>query len=154
MGQNGCRVAALSLGTAVPPYRVEQEVVGQWMADSLKAQPALSRWLRSIYANSRISTRHACIPDFLQPPHLSRIAPGRPPAEALTTAERMAIYERESVILGTMAAQRALVTYAEAANAELAAVTEKVTHLIRRSLCRRRFGLPGWSVRGHPAGCF
>jgi len=130
MSQNGTRVAILSLGQAVPPYQANQEDVGQWMADAFKAQPAHSRWLRSIYANSGIKTRYACIPDFLQPPQLSRLTPGRLLAETMTTAERMAIYERESVILGTMAGQRALVAYAESTNTELAAVSQVITHLI------------------------
>ena len=106
MDQSECRVAALALGTAVPKYQANQTAIGQWMAASFNHQPALSRWLKNIYANSGIEARHACVPDFQEPPHLSRLAPGQNPAETLTTAERMAIYERESVSLGQAAAQR------------------------------------------------
>ncbi len=130
MGQNRRPVAILSLGTAVPAYQAKQTAINQWMAASFGAKPALVRWLKGIYANSGIETRYACVPDFLQPPSLSRLAPGRPLAETLTTAERMAIYERESVTLGTLAGQRALAAYAQASHIELSAVVNAVTHLI------------------------
>jgi len=130
MCQSGHRTAVLSLGTALPKYKAKQETVGQWMAASFEEQPALGRWLRSLYANSGIETRYACIPDFLEPPGQSRFAPGRPLADAATTAERMAIYEREAVTLGTMAGGRTLTAYSDAGHSDLAAVTKSVTHLI------------------------
>ncbi|MBE7553326.1 MAG: type III polyketide synthase [Anaerolineales bacterium] len=130
MAQNGNSVAILSLGTAVPPYQAQQTAVNQWMAASFEAQPALVRWLRSIYTHSGIETRYACIPDFHQAPSLSRFAPGRPPAETATTAERMAIYERESVTLGMQAGQRALAAYAGKVKMDLPTAASAVTHLI------------------------
>jgi predicted naringenin-chalcone synthase len=130
MRQNGHGIALLSLGTAVPPYQATQAAVSQWMAASFKSQPALGRWLQRVFAHAGIETRYACVPDFSQPPDESRLAPGRLPAEALTTAERMAIYEREAARLGTAAARRALATFAERANDDLAAVTGSVTHLV------------------------
>lgn len=130
MPQHERRVAMLALGTAVPEYRSDQIAIGQWMAASFDDQPVLGRWLKRIYANSGIKTRHACVPDFLEAPRLSRLAPGQKAAETLTTAERMAIYERESVGLAQAAAQQALVAYSESANAELTTVTDSITHLI------------------------
>jgi predicted naringenin-chalcone synthase len=128
--QNGPPIALLALGTAVPRYCATQTDVGQWMADSLKTEPALERWLKRLYANSGIETRYACVPDFLQPPAGSRLAPGRPPAETLTTAERMAIYQREATTLGAAAARRALATYAGRLGRDPAAVASSITHLI------------------------
>jgi predicted naringenin-chalcone synthase len=130
MPQHERRVAILALGTAVPEYQSNQIAIGQWMAESFNDQPVLGRWLKRIYANSGIITRHACVPDFLESPHLSRLAPGQKPAETLTTAERMAIYERESVRLAQAAAHQALVAYSESSNVEPTTVTDSITHLI------------------------
>lgn len=130
MNQNGPRVAMLALGTAVPPYQASQAAVGRWMAASFAKQPVLGRWLRSLYANSGIETRYACVPDFSSPPGLSRLSPGVEPPDSLTTAERMVIYERESVKLGTAAGQQALEALSKASQSDLAAVTETVSHLV------------------------
>lgn len=130
MNHNESRVAVMALGTAVPKYQASQPDVGRWMAESFEDRPALGRWLKKIYAGSGIDTRYACVPDFLEPPHHSRLAPGQEPAETLTTAERMAVYERESVKLGTAAACDALETYCKLSNSSLTAVVASITHLI------------------------
>ena len=130
ISQNGHRVAVLSLGTAIPQYRATQTAVAEWLAASFETQPALGRWLKRVFANAGVETRYACVPDFLQPPTHSRLAPGRSPAEALTTAERMAIYEREAVALGAVAGRRALATFCNTSNSDLAAVTGSITHLV------------------------
>lgn len=128
--QNGDRIALLSLGTAVPSYQASQADVAQWMAASFKTQPALGRWVQRVFAHAGIETRYACVPDFSQPPDQSRLAPGCLLAEALTTAERMAIYEREAARLGAAAGCQALATFAERSNGDLAAAANSVTHLI------------------------
>lgn len=130
MHDYGRRIALLSLGAAVPPYQATQEATARWMAASFADQPALGRWLQAIYANSGIETRHTCVPDFVQPPDLSRLAPGLDPAEMLTTAERMAIYERESVGLGAAAGQQALANYGAATGSNWPDVAVTVTHLV------------------------
>jgi predicted naringenin-chalcone synthase len=86
--------------------------------------------LKHLYANSGIETRYACVPDFLQLPTCSRLAPGQTPTEALTTAERMLIYEREAITLGAAAARRALTAFCQTSSNDLGAVTGSVTHLI------------------------
>jgi predicted naringenin-chalcone synthase len=100
------------------------------MAASFEAQPNVGRWLKRLYAHSGIDTRYTCVSDFLEPPHHSRLAPGQDPAKTLTTAERMAIYEQESVPLGTQAAREALVRYAQAADMPLSSLSDSITHLI------------------------
>lgn len=116
--------AILSIGTAVPPYQSAQSALCTWVSDSLEASPALRRWLHALYSRSGIETRHSCLPDAAALIPHSRFAPGRPLAETPTTAERMAIYQREAVDLGVVAAERALVrsSFADAA--------ARVTHLI------------------------
>ncbi len=132
MGHETSGVSILALGTAVPAYFVEQAPLYHWMVEAVGAGPTLTRWLHRLYHKSGIESRYACIPDSLHPPGESRFAPGRPLAEIYTTAERMAIYERESVTLGTAAAQQALQDYADEAGQALtvAEVATSITHLI------------------------
>ncbi|MDP9310467.1 MAG: type III polyketide synthase [Chloroflexota bacterium] len=122
-------VALLALGSAVPPYRVEQAELADWMAESLQADRKLARWLRYLYGCSGIDTRYSCLPDASSSPALSRFAPHRRLDEAPTTAERMAIYKREAVQVGTAAARDTLHDYARTANRD-DGVADAVTHLI------------------------
>lgn len=122
--------ALLAFGTAVPQYRIEQDSLTPWMVEAVGAERSLTRWLKRLYDLSGITTRYACIPDALYPPDQSRFAPKRPLDESHTTAERMAIYERESVRLGSSAAVRALEDYGELAGCTPTEAANAVTHLI------------------------
>lgn len=124
---NISRVGLLALGTALPNYQVEQHAIGRWMAESLRARPALDRWMRRLYELSGNDTRYFCLPDLTAPSDQSRYGPGRALSETPTTAERMAIYQREAVILGARAAERALADFAADRVAEVA---QTVSHLI------------------------
>lgn len=123
-------VALLAFGTALPPYKVAQADIGEWMATSLGPQSATGRLLRRLHASSGIAMRHSCSPDYLLPPAESRFAPGQPLANAPTTADRMAIYTREAPPLGTTAARHALSTYAAKSGKTLAHTLDSVTHLV------------------------
>jgi predicted naringenin-chalcone synthase len=128
MGEVYSPSAVLALGTAVPQYQFDQVALGQWMADALAAPPPLRRWMRRLYELSGIETRYSCLPDPALPPEQSRFAPGRALDDMPTTAERMAIYQREAIALGTAAAQRALADFDPARPA--AEVADTITHLI------------------------
>ena len=123
-------VAILSFGTAVPIYQVNQNEVAQWMSASFAQQPAMGRWLRGIFANAGVKTRYSCIDAYHAPVEESRFSPGRPPCESPTTAERMSIYERESIPLGLAAAKEALAELAQATATSLAATLASITHLV------------------------
>src|SRR5690349_16058272 len=120
MGQDRSHVALLALGTAVPRYRYQQTALCDWMADALDMSPALRRWMRQLYQLSGIETRYTCLPDLGMPPAEARFTPGHTPADTPTTAERMAIYQHEATALGTLAAQRALVEYADSIDTAVA----------------------------------
>ncbi len=120
----------LALGTAVPPFKAAQQDIGDWMAEAFEGQRALQRLVRMAHRYSGIETRHGCTNDYHVPVAESRFAPGRLPAESPTTAERMEVYQRESVPLGTRAAQDALARYAQAARATSPDVAATITHLI------------------------
>lgn len=130
MYQESSRVAILALGTAVPQYCIEQEALSHWMVDAVGASPALGRWLRRLYAGSGIDMRYYCLPDPLEPPSHSRFAPGRPLSDIPNTAERMAIYEREAVIVGAAAARQALNDYCERFASDPQHIADSITHLI------------------------
>lgn len=122
--------AILALGTALPPYSASQETIATWMASSYVDQPAVGRLIRTLYAYSGIERRYGCTTEYLQPPEVSRFAPGRALHESPTTAERLAIYEREAPILGAAAARAALARYATAADVDGDALPASITHLI------------------------
>lgn len=132
--------AILSFGIALPPHGVAQTQIGEWMATSLEdslletsslgKRRAMSRFLRSLYANSGIEMRYSCCSDYLQPPTASRFAPGRSHDNAPTTAERMVIYAREAPPLGLTAARRAVEAYAAKSDINLANLLASITHLV------------------------
>ena len=124
------RPAILALGTALPPYSASQETIGAWMAASFVDQPAMGRMIRGLYAQSGIETRYGCTTEYLEAPEVSRFAPGRALNESPTTAERLAIYEREAPILGTAAARVALADYAAAVGVDEDVLPASITHLI------------------------
>jgi predicted naringenin-chalcone synthase len=99
------------------------------MSDSFGQQPVQTRLLQRLYGRSGIETRYTCLPDTLFPPHESRFAPGQCLSSVATTAERMAVYERVSVEIGTAAARQALDAYA-AADGDTADAAASITHLI------------------------
>lgn len=130
MTSNGRRAAIAAIGTAVPGYELAQASFARWIADSFPDRPAIGRWFRSICANSGIETRYTCMPDFQEPARESRFSPARSAGDVPTTGERMAIYERESVPLGTAAGQRALGRYAESGGRTPSDVANSITHLV------------------------
>lgn len=145
--------ALLGIGTAVPAYAAAQSDVYAWMAHAFQQQPAVQRWMRSLFAYSGIGRRHSVLPDYQQPPGHSRFAPGRTPEESATTAERMAVYTQESVPLGAQAAERALADAAAASGCTAPEMRGSITHLVTISctgffapgpdlLLAARLGLP------------
>ena len=129
MPSNHAQPAILSLGTAVPAHKGSQLEVGQWMANSFPDR-RLSRLIRMIHSQSGTDTRYACANTHDGPVQESRFAPGTPPERSATTAERMMIYERESVPLGTAAARQTLENYARNAGQSVEQVAGSITHLL------------------------
>lgn len=121
--------AILALGTALPVYSGSQAEIADWMAESFRER-RLQRLVRMIHSQSGIETRYSCAPAYLEPPQQSRFAPGAEPANSATTAERMAVYEREAPPLGTQAAHNALAQFAARRGQSLDEVAGSVTHLL------------------------
>jgi len=128
--QNNHQAGILSIGTAVPAYAVKQTDVVAWMTEAYAGQPVLGRWLRALFASSGVETRYSCIEDYMQPPQSARFSPGQSVQTMPTTADRMAIYQHESVPLGVTAATRALKALAETTRQSLAEASASITHLV------------------------
>lgn len=122
--------AILALGTAVPPYRYQQEDLAQWMAAGFTEQPALARMIRAVHTQSGIETRYSCLPDYGDATSASRFTLGGELAKSATTAQRMAIYERASVPLAMAAATEAIHALATARDCSDAAIRAQITHVI------------------------
>ncbi len=122
--------AILSLGTALPQYRVPQDQAADWLARSLREHPAKARWLRSISRGSGIDTRYFCIPDSTISPEQSRFAPHRSLADSATTAERMQLFRNMAPPLAVEAGRNALLQLAGISGRTLGEETASVTHLI------------------------
>lgn len=122
--------AILSIGTAVPRYKAKQKDVAEWMAASLANHPGQARLIRMLSANSGVETRHSCVNDYFLPPQESRFAPGVSAERSPSTAERMAIFEREAAPLGAEAAHQAFTAYAAKSGDGLMDVATRVTHIV------------------------
>ncbi len=101
--------------------------------EALSDKPDSARWGRRIFKQCGVQSRYTCEPNLLEEAADCRYLPSGSPEHAPSTAERMAVYKRESVPLGLQAARQAL--------ADGAVEPCEVTHLITVS-CTGQF-LPG-----------
>lgn len=122
--------AILALGTAVPRYQLQQRELAQWMAAGFPDQPGLARMIRAVHAQSGIETRYSCLPDYGDLESPSHFTLGGNLADSATTAQRMAIYEREATPLAMAAAQRAIAALAAQRGATVAHLRSHITHVI------------------------
>ncbi len=122
--------AILALGTAVPHHQLQQSALGEWMAASFPEEPQVARMIRAAHARSGIETRHSCLPDYGVQSANSRFKLGGERTNSATTAERMAVYARESVPLGLEAAQKAIATLARERQITTRDLADSITHLV------------------------
>ena len=122
--------AILALGTAVPPYKFQQRTLADWMAAGFPNQPGLARMIRAVHAQSGIATRYSCIPDYGDAASSSQFTLGGSLADSATTAQRMAIYEREATPLAIAAARQAIAALATQRGCTAASLRAQITHVI------------------------
>ncbi|MFD0588985.1 type III polyketide synthase [Paenibacillus sp. GCM10027627] len=149
LGTKESVIAILGLGTAVPPYRMNQEDTSRRLVEALAegGHTDSSRWAKRIFKQCGVESRYTCEPNLLEPASSCRYFPTSASSEidahsgngtvatksVPTTSERMAVYKRESVPLASEAARSALRDSGTAAS--------EITHLITVS-CTGQF-LPG-----------
>jgi predicted naringenin-chalcone synthase len=121
------------IGTAVPPYCIEQEDAAIRFREALNEYPRTARWVKRIFAQCGVDTRYTCEPNLLEPPEACRYLPVTPEHHIPRTEERMRMYRQEAVPLAMEAARKAL---ADSGNRPA-----DITHLITVS-CTGQF-LPG-----------
>lgn len=86
------------LGTAVPKNKHSQEQIGKFMQGQLQLDTKASRLTNLVYKKSGIAYRYSVLPDFSSKTPSLFI-----PDVAITTEQRMAIYDKESLILSETA---------------------------------------------------
>lgn len=110
------RTRILGLGTSLPPFSAPQETVARFfrrvfleLAPSRRRDRAIEI-VERVAATSGVEARHGVVSDYgLEDPSAFRFYPPRWDLEPFpTTAARMAVYERESLVLAEEAARRAL----------------------------------------------
>ncbi len=118
----------VGLGTAVPPYRCAQTDIAAFMTRVAEAQPdcppQFARYAQYLARTSAIDHRHTVIADYAKtdPQSFEFFPQNWALAPSPTTADRMAVYRKESVRLAEAAARAAL------RDAEVPA--EAVTHIV------------------------
>ncbi|TVY02191.1 type III polyketide synthase [Cohnella terricola] len=126
-------VAIVGIGTAVPAYGLDQEDASRRLSDALASSPDNARWAQRIFGHSGVDRRYTCDPRLLEPAASCCYLPSGADTGVPTTEERMAIYQREAVVLAAEAARKAL--------ADSKSRPGDITHLIAVS-CTGMF-LPG-----------
>lgn len=127
--------AIIGLGTAVPPFRMEQGDTARRLTEALAlaGQADAGRWAKRLFRQCGVETRYTCEPNLLEEAGDCRYFPTDDGTEAPSTRERMDVYKNASVPLALEAARQAM--------ADGMVRTEDVTHIITVS-CTGQF-LPG-----------
>ena len=101
-------IAIRGIGTAVPPYRLEQEDASRRLKEALQDRPTDARWVQRIFSHCGVDSRYTCEPNLLEPASVCRYIPASPETRFPATEERMTLYREASVPLAEQAARRAL----------------------------------------------
>ncbi|CAM4162138.1 type III polyketide synthase [Paenibacillus alkaliterrae] len=133
MEQTFDHMAIVGIGTALPPYRLDQADTARRLVEALGDKQDAARWARRIFKQCGVESRYTCEPNLQEEAAACRYFPRSLEDNVPTTAERMSIYKRESVPLALSAARAALSDAGTAAG--------DITHLITVS-CTGQF-LPG-----------
>lgn len=127
--------AIIGLGTAVPPFRMDQDDTARRLTEALAlvGQVDAGRWAKRLFRQCGVETRYTCEPNLLDEAGDCRYFPTGDGTEAPSTRERMDVYKSASVPLALEAARQALEDGRVRA--------EDVTHIVTVS-CTGQF-LPG-----------
>jgi len=130
-------IAILGIGTAVPEYRLNQADTAQRLSEALRDNTDSARWAKRLFKQCGVENRYTCEPNLLESAEDCRYFSQQSLQAVPTTAERMAIYKRESVPLALRAARNAL--------HDGQADASEISHLITVS-CTGQF-LPGMDTQ-------
>ncbi len=116
----------LAIGTAVPPVKMPQKEVAEFMANILALDKQATRKIKVIYRATAIENRHSVLTDFLLADNTTFYKNEAAPFPS--TAERMKIYEQEAIKYAQIAAEQCLQQAQQNCNTPLD--YQKITHLI------------------------
>ncbi|MCY7350598.1 MAG: type III polyketide synthase [Cytophagaceae bacterium] len=98
-----------AIGTAVPPHRLPQARIAEFMASALNFDEIGRRRLRALYRSTRIDYRHTVLPDYGRQPGEFEFYPNTPDLEPFpTVSQRMAVFRREALPLAVRAVKACL----------------------------------------------
>jgi len=137
MNTTNPKIAILGIGTAVPEYQLNQSDTAQRLSEALSDNTDSARWAKRLFKQCGVENRYTCEPNLLEQAKDCRYFSQTSLQAIPTTAERMAIYKRESVPLALRAARNAL--------HDGQADVSEITHLITVS-CTGQF-LPGMDTQ-------
>ena len=114
-----------AIGIANPANKFSQQRIYQFMAAASGLDANNRARLKTIYDNSGIDSRYSVIPDFGMdsPDDFAFFSPSATLEPFITTAQRMALYQREAIKIAAQAARNCLTNYP-------ADTTQHITHLI------------------------
>jgi len=116
-------IALLAIGTALPPYKLSQEEIGELISCGFHLSPAEKRLLKAIYRASGIQFRFSVLSDCVKLPGQFEFFPNHPQGLFPSTAARMQIYKQNALQLALAAIENCL--------AKLDGIDKKeITHLI------------------------
>ncbi len=114
-----------AIGTALPPHRLPQATIADFMIRALALDDAAARKLRVLYRASGIETRHTVVPDYGREPADFEFYPPTANLEPFpTVSRRMAAYRAGAVPLATAAVRDCL---AALPNVTVASITHLIT---------------------------
>jgi predicted naringenin-chalcone synthase len=108
-----------AIGTAVPPFRIEQSAIANFMVKAMDTNADDSRKLRTIFKASGIHYRHSVLPDYGLTGDFSFYPENFHPFP--TTEERLAIFRQHALSLSRQAITNALNNIAD---------VNSITHLL------------------------
>lgn len=137
MNATNPKIAILGIGTAVPEYQLNQADTAHRLSEALGNNTDSARWAKRLFKQCGVENRYTCEPNLLETAQDCRYFSRKSLQAVPTTAERMAIYKRESVPLALRAARNAL--------QDGHTGVSEISHLITVS-CTGQF-LPGMDIQ-------
>ncbi|GAC1438694.1 MAG: type III polyketide synthase [Sediminibacterium sp.] len=101
----------ISIGTAVPAYRHQQNEILGFMQDIYGLDETEKRKLKFLYEHSGIETRYSAIPDFSASPDEKHFVPKGKGQTFPSLEQRMELYDRTSVGLSVEAIRKCIDTF-------------------------------------------
>jgi predicted naringenin-chalcone synthase len=112
----------LSIGTATPPFILNQKTLAATLASALDLNKIDTEWFEKVFRNTAIDQRHSVLSDLSTAIDKWNFFARNGKPHIPSWAERAQVYEREAMLLAETAASRALSSWGGSA--------KEITHII------------------------